>query len=370
MSKKSILFILPSLEGGGSQRVILTIMRYLDRERFTPKLALIKKEGEFLDQIPTDIELYDLNTNQLRYSIFKIIKLIKSTNPDIIFSTLGHLNLTLALLKPFLPKKSLYIARESNTVSIQNQSEKYPRLFDWLFRNIYKNFDLIITQSLFMKQDLIKNYHIDENKINVIYNPIDQDKIKKLTYEKTKQDKIYDTTKINLLSIGRIDYQKGYDLLLESFSNLDKRFTLTILGDGEIKQELENLAKQKNISKRVFFKGFCQNPYIYMKFADLLILSSRYEGFANVILEANYCGLPVVAFEAPGVNEEIIENGFNGFLVKDFDTEKLATTIEKASKYNFDHKKIREYTKNRFDAIKIVKEYEDIIVNSYKNKSL
>ncbi len=368
--RENILFILPSLEGGGSQRVMLTIMTYMDRKKFNPKLALVKKEGEFLSQVPKDIPIYDLNAKQLRYAIFKIIKLIKSENPDIVFSTLGHLNLLLALLKPILPKKTLFIARESNTVSIQNLSEKYPKLFDWLFKNVYKNFDLIITQSHFMKDDLVNNYDIDEKKIKVIYNPLASDKIEKLANEKIKPSTLFDTTKINLLSVGRIDRQKGYDLLLESFGKLDENYALTILGEGEMKKELEDFVKERKLSKRVFFKGFSQNPYIYLKHADLFLLSSRYEGFANVVLEANYCELPVVAFKAPGVNDEIVKEGFNGFLVENFDTDLFAQTIEKASKYRFDKKKIKKHTEDRYDGVKIVKEYENIVKEAHKKKSL
>ncbi len=366
--RKTILFVLPSLEGGGSQRVMLTIMRYMDRDKFACKLALVKKEGEFLSQIPKDIEIFDLKSKQLRYAIYKLIKLIRSKKPDILFSTLGHLNLLICILKPFFPKKTLFVARESNTVSIQNRSEKYPLLFDWLYKNIYKNFDLIIAQSNFMKKDLTQNYKIVDKKIKVIYNPLALDKTEKIFCE--NRPECFDKSKINLLSIGRIEHQKGYDLLIDAMSRLDDRFVVTILGEGSLKKELQSSLKQKALEKRVYFKGFSQNPYLYMRYADLLILPSRYEGFANVVLEANGCKLPVVAFEAPGVDKEIIQNGFNGFLVKRFDPKELSKTIKKALKHDFDKNAIQEHTKKRYDPRVIVKEYEDAVIKAYKNKIL
>lgn len=356
--KKKILFIVPSLSGGGSERIISIIFNFLNRKKFEPILVLLKNEGPYLEDIPKDIQIIDLQATQARYAIIKIIRTIKQVKPDIVFSTLGYLNILIAMIKPFLSKDIIFIARESNTVSVQNKQEKYPVLFDLLYKVFYNNFDKIISQSDYMKKDLIDNYNIMKDKIEVIYNPVNITKIETLANE--NMTNFYKNDKFNLLTVGRLDYQKGYDLLIEAMRKLDKKFYLTILGQGEDAAKLEQLAKSFDIEDNITFAGFQSNPYIYMIHADLFILSSRYEGLPNVVLEANACGTPVVAFNCPGGIGEIIENGVNGFLCECENIDELAEKINKASSHNFDKNKIKRLIKNKYDANTIIKHYEKI----------
>ena len=127
---KKILFLLPSLNGGGAERVVLTLLRHLDRRRFMPILAVLQKEGRYVGQIPEGIEVIDLQIERVRYAPVKLIRLIRRLEPEIVFTTLAHLNLILAVTIPFLKRKSRFIARESNTVSVRNRDENHPRIFD------------------------------------------------------------------------------------------------------------------------------------------------------------------------------------------------------------------------------------------------
>ncbi len=353
------MFILPALHGGGAERVMLTLVKYIDRSKFTPIFVLLKKEGKFLGQVPSDIEIIDLQASQARYAIFKIAKIIKKQKPDIVFSTLGHLNLLMAMIRPFFSKKIKFISRESNTVSVENQGEKYPRLFDFLYKSIYNNFDLIITQSEYMKKDLVDNYQTDPSKTVVIYNPVDIENIEnRLTkFKKT----FFDNKKINLLAVGRLSHQKGFDILIKTISLLDEKYHLTILGEGEDKESLINQIKTLKLDNRITLAGFTNNPYPYMLYCDLFILSSRYEGLPNVVLETNTCGTPVVAVNSPGGTAEIIKNGVNGILTAKLDPQELANDIKKATKYKFNTHEIKEYIRKKFNVEKIVKEYEKVI---------
>ncbi|RUM66918.1 MAG: hypothetical protein DSZ05_03580, partial [Sulfurospirillum sp.] len=356
--KKRILFFLPLLNGGGAERVVLTLLQHIDRTRFEPVLVLLKKEGHYIDQIPENTEVIDLQASQARKALWKIIKIIHTQKPDTVFTTLSHLNLIIAILRPFLSRKVTFIARESNTVSVRNRREKYPRLFDWLYRHVYQNFDLIVTQAEFMKNDLIQNYGIAPEKMVVIYNPVDAEAVMKQS-EAAKADLPQGVC--NLLAVGKLGYQKGFDLLLQSISKLDERYHLTILGEGTDRQKLQQLIARYRLHKRVTLAGFAQNPYTFMKQADLLVLSSRFEGLPNVVLEANALGTPVVAFDAPGGTGEIVHENKNGFLVTPFDTEAFARAIEKACGYPFDHEAIQRDTAKEFGIDKIIKSYEKIL---------
>ncbi len=359
-AKKRIMFFLPLLNGGGAERVVLTLLKHLDKSRFEPILVLLKNEGRYTGMVPQNIEVIDLQASQARNAVFKIIKVIRTRKPDIVFTTLAYLNLIIAMLRPLFPKKTLFIARESNTVSIRNKREKYPRLFDWLYRHVYQNFDLIVTQAEFMKKDLVTNYGIAPEKMVVIYNPVDTRTVTQLS---TQTSADLPKNVCNLLAVGKLGYQKGFDLLLEAMCELDAHYYLTILGEGSDHEALQKQIVENNLQNRVTLAGFAQNPYAFMKAADLLVLSSRFEGLPNVVLEANTCGTPVVAFDAAGGTGEIIHNGKNGFLVTPFDTRAFAQTIQKACDYPFDHEAIKKETDQNFGIEKVIKTYENLFTS-------
>lgn len=357
--RKKIMFIMPSLTGGGAERVMLTLIKHIDKEKFLPVFVLMKKEGRFvnvIESLPKEVEVIDLDASQARYAIFKIAKVIKRVKPDIVFSTLGYLNLLIALIRPFYAKKIKFISRESNTVSIENKQENYPKIFDWLYKNVYNNFDLIITQSKYMRDDLVENFGINIEKTAVIYNPVDIDNISKKSRE--IDGKLYDDTKINLIAAGRLAPQKGFDILVDTMVHLDDRFHLTILGEGEDKASLENQIKTLGLENKITLSGFADNPYAYMSEADFFILSSRYEGLPNVVLESNVCGTPCIAFASPGGTAEVIEDGKTGVLVKEFNSNALAEAIVKAIEIDFDTVYIQNFCQTNFNVKKIVKTYE------------
>ena len=264
------------------------------------------------------------------------------------------------MIRPFFSKKIRFIARESNTVSINNKADKYPKVNDFLYKRIYKNFDLIIAQAKFMRDDLVENFGIKSSKMVVIYNPVDSENVMK----KSKELDVALPEKFNLLAVGKLNPQKGFDMLLNIVSKLDDSYHLTILGEGKDKQELESQIATLGLEDRVSMVGFCDNPYTYMGKADLFVLSSRFEGLPNVVLEANSCGLPVVAFDSAGGTGEIINDGENGFLVEAFDEDMYAKCIEKARDYKFDKDKIIENTKRDFSVKKIIKEYERVFLSN------
>jgi glycosyltransferase involved in cell wall biosynthesis len=358
IKKTKILFIVPSMRGGGAERVMMTLLNHLDRSRFDPILALIKKEGPLLDKLPSDLPIIDLNAQNARYAIIKIIRLVWSIKPDIVFSTLGYLNLLIALIKIFLPRNIRLIAREGSIPSVQNKREKYPQIFDWLYTNVYNRFDCIIAQSQYMKKDLLENFSISDEKVIVINNPVD---IKHITELSEQTGYFYPANKINLLAVGRLSYEKGYDILLQAMKLLDDNYHLTILGVGPDEDLLLRLSDKLKLQQRVTFKGFQDNPYKWMKNADFMVLSSRYEGFPNVVLEANACGIPVIAFDCPGGTAEIIEDGVNGLLVKNGDSVAMADAIQHSRLTTWNEMKIQENISEKYNINFIMNKYENII---------
>lgn len=357
--KPRILFIIPSMHGGGSERVVSHLVRHINPARFDITLALVKKEGVFLKGIPGYVEIINLGLSRTRYAPLKIFKLLWKQKPDIVFSTLGHLNLVIASLKHLLPKSIRFIARESSTVSLHNKNEVYPALFDFLFRTVYKSFDRIVCQSGFMQLDLIQNYNIPAEKTLVINNPVDEDQICQVIG--TAPNPFQETDRINFVAVGRLSKEKGFDRLIKAFKYVeDKTIHLSIIGDGVDKDKLVSLAEAEHLTDRISFLGFIPNPYVYMRYAKALIQTSYYEGFPNVVIEANACGVPVIGFRSPGGISEIINNAACGTLVEDGNLAALAQSITQAANTEYDRQRIMAYTSERYSLNKVISSYETL----------
>lgn len=208
---------------------------------------------------------------------------------------------------------------------------------------------------------MIKIAPLIKNKIIVINNPLD---LKFINSKMNINMNIFkNKSKIQLLSVGRLEHQKGYDLLISMFVKLPENYNLTILGEEVChgnKDKLIAYSKKLGVSERIIFKGFVNNPYEYMANADIFVLSSRYEGFPNVVLEALGCGIPVVAFECPGGINEIIIDGINGFKAIEQDVDDLKDKIIKASNAIFDKNMVIKSVVDRYSISKIIKKYNKL----------
>jgi len=369
MKKFKILFILGSLSGGGAQRVILNIIRYINKERFIPYLSLFNFEGDFIGYLPDDIIIYDLKTKRARYSFYRLAKLINIVKPDIVFSSLPYVDeIVCAALKlsKYSPKT---IFRSSNfiTKSLKQEQKAVRLLAPWSYRSS----DKIIASTKAMKKDFQGFLKIPSDKIKVIPNPIDLKMINSLSNECIKECNFFDITLQNLpiiISVGSLEDQKGYTYLIKAFSLVlrDIPAKLVILGKGKKQKELNGLAKDLKIINNIYFPGFVNNPFKYIKESDIFVLSSLWEGFPNAIIEAMACGTPVVSTNCPSGPDEIITPGFDGLLVPPADAEALAEEILRilndrklASKLS---KNARDRVKD-FDAKKIVIEYERLFLS-------
>ncbi len=363
MKKKShIVFVMPQLHTGGAERVIVNIINYLDRDSFDISLILFKESGSLIDRLSQDINIYNLNISSVAKGIPLLLLKIYQLKPDIVFSGIGNLNLYISifipLVRPFL-LKTRWIARQASILTLNNKQEKNPKLYEWLYKRVYKNYNKVICQSQYMRDDLIKNYNFPKEKSVVINNPIDTKNIDILANEPISKP-IFNN-KIRLISVGQLRFEKRQDLLIEAFAKLDNRYALTIVGDGIKRGELERLALELKVKDRIAFLGNKKNPYKYIKNSNILILTSEYEGFPNVVLEANYCGLLAVSFNSVGGVSEIIKDGINGLLVPFKNINALAKAIDSLDIDKYNSHLIKDMTTKKYSIDLIIKKYEFIL---------
>jgi len=357
------LFILADLEAGGAQGVILTVIRHLNRQNFEPHLGIIKKDGPRAKEIPDNVHIHDLGVSRVRYALPSIIRLCRTLRPDTVVSTLGHLNLSLLAGKFFLPQHTRLIVREANTPSIRIQYTRYPILYRFLYQRLYPLADRVICNSKYMQKDLVNSFPLPVENTIVIPNPVDSERIDQFLLGGHNP---YRSGRYHFVSVGRLNYQKGFDLLLKAFDKSLKKIPdlhLTIVGEGSEEESLKRLADDLGVMDSITFTGHLENPFPFMAYADLFISSSRWEGLPNAVLESLACGTPVLAFDCPGGTGEIIRQGKNGWLVPSRDFGAMGEKIVELAKSNrWQDLQIGSLLPEEYGCQNVMKRYEELLM--------
>lgn len=332
MDRKRVLFVIPSLEGAGAQRVVAMLLEHLDRERFQPLLTLFEDRCDY--PVPEDVPVTCLNKKS-RYSlprlIWRLARTYKKERPDVVLSFMNYTNLISILARKFSGNKPKLFLSERIHASIGLKSDPDPlsRIKVLATPWLYPHCDGIICVSRGVGDDLVTSFGVPREKIEVIHNPVDIDRILTLAQENIDHPWFARKDRPIIIAMGRLTGQKGYPYLLRAFTKVRLNFPcrVVILGEGEQRGALKALAKELGIVEEVAFLGFQKNPYRYLAQADLFVLSSLFEGFPNTVTEAMACGTPVVATRCPSGPEEIITDGVNGLLVPVADEEALAEAM-------------------------------------------
>ncbi|MGE6487390.1 glycosyltransferase [Paenisporosarcina sp. NPDC076898] len=375
MSKKNLLFILPSLQGGGAEKVTLNIIKDLDKEKFNITLLLIKKEGVYWDLVPDHIKLISiLNQNDsITKNLYRIIKqVIKfSKDNDIIIGALELTATYLAIIAGTLLNKPRVGWLHINLKEFPHAKKFSHKI---LIKLLYPLLNVVIAVSNGARNSLIEISPSLEKKIVTVYNPLPMDVISKLADEDIDINFNINSSIPMILGMGRLTYQKGFEYLITAHANLIKNgyeHNLIILGEGEERSHLESLVKKLGVSNTVFLPGFQSNPYSWMKKADLFVLSSRFEGFGMVLGEAMSLGVPVISTNCPSGPEELLNSGEYGILVPVEDSVNLSKAIENLfvkPKVMKDYSIKAKGRASEFSPLVIIPKIESIFNSLYKKK--
>lgn len=332
MKKRKIIFFLQS-GVGGAERVTVTIAKMLDRSKFEVIFALLTRRNgnqTIKNFIPkTDRVISIDNSGGIRL-LLKLYECIAEEKPSIVFSSMMYINTKVLSISWLFPKIH-FVVRNNNylyTLSIWQKT---------ILKYSYKLADKIIAQTDEMRNELL-DIGINEECVITLHNPIDIETIE----SKIKAPNPFGNNKcVKYVASGRFNYVKGFDVLIDSFSYVvqnEPQSELYIVGkiDGpcqgyynDVKKRINDL----NLADRVHCVGFQTNPYIYVKYADCFVLSSRNEGLPNVLIEALYLGTPAAATKCIPIISRIVKDGVTGCLAEVDNPHSLANAMLKASKY-------------------------------------
>ncbi len=329
MDKRKWLFVGSRLGGGGAEMHLVRILNELIKS-VDIDLALTRGNGGYESLLSKNINKFYLTKNinssllSLIYSFYPLKSYFKH-NYQLVISIMDLPNILVLLAAPKKIKK--VIICQVSPIKQYKSNGVLGKYILKLIKRYYPHSDLIISLSEGVKNELVNDFGINGNKIVVIpnagFSSADLNSFDR-NIEKSTDDDIF-----RFIACGRLTKQKGFDLLLEAYAKLqNKNTTLTILGEGEDREELEALALKLNISDKVFFLGFVKEPSFYFNNSDAFVLSSRWEGFGNVIIEAMLCELPVISFNCPHGPSEIIDSGKNGILVPSEDINSLSAQMD------------------------------------------
>jgi len=328
-----VLWVLPSLAGGGAERAVATLLTHLDRASVQPHLALFRAEGPFLAAVANQVPLTDLSAShrldpRLMINLAQTLRRLK---PAVTVAVLRYCSLltTLAYLLAGRPGRLV--------INEQNHPSQEMALYGgaWFKRPVmrwaYQRADRVVAISKGIRTDLIDNFGITAGRVTIISNPVADAAVRRLGQGEAHHPWLAGPHPV-LVSVGRLHPQKGFDLLLQALARLqavEPEARLIIVGEGPQRTFLEQEIQRLGLAERVALVGFQDNPYRYMAHATLFVLPSRYEGFGIVLAEALTLGVPVVATDCPGGVAEVLAGGQAGVLVPVGDETALAGALQR-----------------------------------------
>ena len=327
-----LLFITSNLGGGGAERAMVTILNHLDRSLFQLHLALFQKEGPFLDLLASDVSVYEIQprpTDFVRRNWTRLLgiqNLVQSIQPALIFSMLWQANAVTIIADMLWDYRAPIVINEQTAPRASLTYDSRRRAIWPLARRLYPRADEVVVISKGIGVELSQDVAIPAEKIHVIHNPV---VITPQQLESENSTGHNTSGAYTVVSVGRLVPLKNYPMLLHAIklARREVDVELYILGDGPEKMNIQILAERLGIAPAVHLLGFVPNPHDFMARADLFVLTSKHEGFGNVLIEAMASGVPVVATDCPYGPREILENGKYGVLVSVDDVDALAEKI-------------------------------------------
>lgn len=370
---KKIFFLLENLgdDGGGSERVVVNLCNQLSKHNPNIYLLSLTNNRRFYKNIINKrVNVFLFPFTKSVYSIFYLYKFLNKNKPSIVFCTSFHLTVYAAVLKILLKNSFSLVSRISNNIDKYFQHHKSLKwnLIYFLYFYFTKDMDRIISPSKELINSLKKKIDKTQHKkIILIQNPIDLNYI--INKSKLIDKKISTIKKNFFLSVGRLVLNKDHYTLIKAFKyfltinkDFNNKYCLIIIGSGTLYGDLANLIKDENIHDKIILLNGKNNPYPFIAKSKIFILSSIYEGYPNVLLEAQALKKKIISTNCDFGPKEILQYGKYGFLVKTGDYKNLGLTMAKA--LNSKNKTISSKNLKKINSLEIItSKYSDLFSN-------
>jgi len=329
--KPHVALLIPSLRGGGVFRVMTNLALGLQEHGCQVSLIVGSVEGCVDDSLLKRLTIIDLGVEKMATGLLKLIRWLRANRPDFLISAQMHVNLTAIAACALGGTATRLIVTEHNDVdSVYSHAPTLKqRMVPWLARLLYRCADRIVAVSQGVADNLAAWLRRPAENIRVIYNPLVDEALLNRAQEPPNHTWFQDGGLPVILGVGRLEAQKDFATLLRAFALLIAQVParLMILGEGSQRNQLETLAQELGVSERVAMPGYVSNPYACMRRAALFVLSSAWEGFPSVLVEAMACGCRLVSTDCPSGPREILENGRWGALMPVGDADAMANAM-------------------------------------------
>ncbi len=361
MHPEKIIFFINSLRAGGAERVCVTLANEFYMNGIKVEVMVLNLGDSVLHKdLDPNIKIYDLKTRHARNAFLKLIGIINKKQPDKIISFSYQLSALLVFIRIFVKRKFKIISRIVNNLSKVKDHQKgfwHGKIVFFLMRLSYNGIDKFIAQTEQMKNDLRHMFPIEKDKIIVIHNPVSPKIIRSFDSVVVRNNEI--------LFVGRLAASKAVDELLIIFSKIHEiypQLKLRIVGDGPLKKDLQKLARKLRLEDFIIWSGIQKEMAEIYSRAKIVVLTSVFEGFPNVLVEAISLGTPVVAYDCVSGPSEIIIDGVNGFLVSERNPDHFVEALNKAMLMEWDTGQIQK-SAERFLPERIGTKYREAVQN-------
>lgn len=351
-----ILIFLPELGLGGAQRTLVNLANKFSK---THEVLLVSARAQgpalaWLDQ--SKLLLVDLGCRRTATAVLPLARQIAKTKPDIVFASMVDANIVAWIAHTASRSGASLVLRETNS---HDARADLSVLRKWLIGAAYRNADRVVALSAGVRGELQSLYRIPDRQIVTIHNPVEVFNLRAAVDSARQEASPWRKRGPAIIGIGRLTRQKGFDTLIRIVSTMNRKdVDLVLLGEGDERKVLMRIAQERGLSGRLLMPGYVPDPARWLAHADVFALSSRWEGFGHVIVEAMAARLPVVAFDCPYGPRDIIRDGVNGYLVAQGDEtafSKLLSVILERDNKTIVEQAFRDAEK--FEASSIAEQY-------------